>query len=320
MSKQLNFFEAFEFEDIHDYKKRATIVSQEKCNQLEAMLEDVFSDDGENKQLYAILKAVYEIKNNNFIARDISIGDFIDIVKKFKAYDEWSNEAKTIFDLSCDILTKWKDFFFSYSNKERKFIDSKFDKIIAEFIDKFDNAEPIKKDTTLKIGYIVHYHLKNENLNSFHDMKNIKNGQDISNVVKEGCKNAFSFVQLVHQYSFTHPEEGEINWCFEEYSEYKNCKILANVTGLDVESIKNFHFLSLQSGLEKLIPANIKGYEKWWADIKRLKYTSIDKVNTTEELISIIKDNEIPEKIMKIRNTYIHEILKFKKKIPTFKD
>lgn len=314
MAKQLNFFDGLEDDDVYDYKQRSNVVKKEMNNQLEALFNEIY-DIEELHQLFTILDVVDQIKKNKYPIK-IASDDFYRIFTEHEIFTDWQPQTKAYFKKAYDILVHWKDFFFSYTNKQHRVIDNKFKEVITEFADYDGSEDIVNNDRILKIAHIIHYHLEDDNLSSFFDKKNLTSGDQINETLHCGCNNAFAFVQLIHQYSFQYPEEGQKNWCFEEYLLYKNGRTLHELIEFDGIKPKSAHFISLYDNTSRLFPAEHGIIKEWIEDIIETKHTPVTDISSNEELIDLIKSSEIPKKIKKYRENVVSAIKRYRKTLP----
>jgi hypothetical protein len=184
----------------------------------------------------------------------------------------WSQEQRAAFDLRAKVITRWIDFFVSYTNRDAGGTNNQFKKLITSVFGFF----PPQKER-IKINYVARIlakFLEANNLRGFTDYKNIKCGDDIQAQVFEYCRKAFGFAQMVEPESFKTPTLPLRNWCYEEYQEFMKQRIELSTFQITVENKVYTVISTKEFGL--LQPANLGAFNTWYSTIAPLKHVSLE--------------------------------------------
>ncbi len=187
-------------------------------------------------------------------------------------YRQWLPEQRSAFDLRARVITRWIDFFVSYTNRDAGGTNNQFKKLITAV---FGFFPPLKE--RIKINYVARIlakFLEENNLRGFTDYKNIKCGDDIEVQVFEYCQKAFGFAQMVEPESFKTPTIPLRNWCYEEYQEFM--KERAELSTFQIAAQNKVYTVISTKDFGLLQPANLGAFTMWYSTIAPLKHVSLE--------------------------------------------
>jgi hypothetical protein len=178
-----------------------------------------------NKPFYLVaytLQYLKKIKDEG-----ISRKDAYEIYKRFYVeldFDETPPEMKKKFDDGVQFLEKKISYFCSYTTKGLPELNSNYEETVVGV---FGVNKHKEEDKWKRINYvaklIVRYLNNLGNHNYFFDRDKLVNGDEIKTQIYDYCERAAAFVILAQQETFNDigVEQGEYNWCFAEYEQYK---------------------------------------------------------------------------------------------------
>jgi hypothetical protein len=201
----------------------------------------------------------------------------------------WSQKQRDAFDLRVKVITRWIDFFVSYTNRDAGGINTQFEKLIRSVFGCF----PTQKERIARnyVARIVVKFLVTNNLRGFADYADIQCGDEIEDKVRDYCQKAFGFVQLVEPESFVEPAAPKINWCYEEYQEFR--KERAELSAFQIPAPSKVYVVVSAKELKAVRPANIGGFATWYDGIAPLRHFSLhetDKDQLYEEIKKVAVD------------------------------
>lgn len=213
-------------------------------------------------------------------------------------YPSLSTELKRKFDEGLAILEQSINYFCSYTTKGLPEINSSYRQAVSNVFG-IDDKTPEWK----KINYIAKLIVRYLNLNGlkfFYDQDSIINGEKIEDKVFDYCGRAVVLVILAQQETFI-DSEGEINWCYKEYTHY-------NATHKDKCHLIVYRIPSLArpAGASKAI----KSWYDYISTTDGIRSTKLE-YNWTPEMIKNKVDNDadiIVEAYTKVFNNFIEDI------------
>lgn len=131
---------------------------------------------------------------------------------------------KNIFTEATKLLKTRIDYFCSYTSRGAPAINNDYKKALRK---QYGNSSIVKEgwNKSNYLAKMIVEFFNDLNFNGFFDRTSMVNGDMIRDEVYNYCSNTTVLVQLLEQKSFS-AEDGEsddaINWCFEEYSKYRN--------------------------------------------------------------------------------------------------
>jgi hypothetical protein len=180
----------------------------------------------------------------------------------------WNQDQKDYFDFGIEMIDRWKDYFLSYTNRNKHETNSDFRKIIRSvFGSTFfnDNKEKLNCVAPLIVKY-----LKEDGLEGFFDKHDIDYGNEWEDKIIKNCRAVYTFVQLVEKPIFIHKEDGR-NWCHKEFKTFTRwIEETERERGL---STHNRHFFILMYTKGEISPANLHhDHRKWKSKITKTQY------------------------------------------------
>lgn len=242
-----------------------------------------------------------EIRKSLYLINSLIKSDRLNTARELIAqcfYNKWTHEEKELYDEIYHNIVKWKDYFFSYTNRDAYQTNNDFKSHIKSSI-KYKNDG--KKNLVAKL--IVKY-LKKNNLSYFFDIDNMKCGDNIQDEIFKYCKKSFTFVQLIEDVSFEKPEKNK-NWCYKEYKFFKQHRKKLP------EATYKTNFFILTNPPEKLKPARLpEEYKEWYDEIAEKLFICLEDINNKKELRDKVKElsNEIYNSTIRIREFLIEQI------------
>lgn len=196
--------------------------------------------------------------------KDESPGEKLELLSQLIAQglynNHWTPKECEYYDKGREMLVKWKDYFLSYTNRNRNETNNNFKEILNDVFGETDFNKN-REDVNCVARLIAHY-LSINNLTAFFDQDNMKCGDAIEDEVYKHCKSVYAFVQLVEPAIFqvqTGKKDGDgqqENWCRLEFQTYDEWST-ENHPG----DFKRYYFIRTE---ENVFPANFpKPYEDW---------------------------------------------------------
>jgi hypothetical protein len=211
------------------------------------------------------------------------------LIKKGLYTKTWTKNQKEYYNKGREMLVLWKDFFFSYTNRNLNETNNDFKEILCDIFGKTDFQENCEK-ANCAARLIVHYLYLN-NLTAFFDQDNMTCGDVIKDEILKHCTSVFSFVQLAEPASF-HLDHQD-NWPYREFQTFDEW-----ITHSGLDGHKQYYFILTQ---ENVFPANFPGiYQDWKTKIReRVHVPDLSSLNKKQ-----IRDKvwEIAGEIVKTKN------------------
>ncbi len=139
----------------------------------------------------ASLREKYEIDPDQFEI-------FIDLIKTDNEeclFNSWTGAQQKYFNDAYHVLFEWKDFFFSYTNRNLPETNNDFEGLITHSFKESDFQKD-KNNVNYLARLIVRY-LSRRNLKAFFDQDNISCGDDFRERIFSHCRSCFVFIQLI---------------------------------------------------------------------------------------------------------------------------
>lgn len=192
----------------------------------------------------------------------------------------WSKEQQKYFDLGYAMLTTWKDYFLSYTNRNRHETNSDFEHIIPPVLGESFYKE--KKDESNLVPHLTVHYLNQHGIRGFFDKHNMTCGDVIEEDIFKYCTSVYTFVQLVEIEIFNHREE-EKNWCHDEFNTFDQW-----ITDTKLDRYKRYQFLFTHKK-EEVFPVDLyKDYKDWKNRIEERLYidnlSEIDRKKIREKM------------------------------------
>lgn len=198
-------------------------------------------------------------------------------------YRGWEKSVKEIFDNGESMISEWRDFFFSYTNRNCIDTNDDFSDIIIGGLGETEYNE--NKENYNCLAKLIVKYLKHNRLTSFYDRNHIRCGDDIEDKVLEHCCKAFSFIQLIERAVFDDEEDKE-NWCHKEYEAFNQW-----IEDLKFDFCKRHFFFVTE---EDVFPADEGHYQPWIMKIKGDfhigKMDDLDKRKLRSEIDKLAKE------------------------------
>ena len=186
------------------------------------------------------------------------------LIRKGIYHLEWNKEQQKYFDLGCEMFTVWKDYFLSYTNRNRHETNSDFMHIIPPVLGESFYRE--KKDESNLVPHLLVHYLHQHGIRGFFDKHNMTCGDVIKDEIFKYCTSAYAFVQLVEIEIFNH-REGEKNWCHNEFNTFDQW-----IKDTKLDRYKRYQFL-LTHKKEEVFPVDLhKDYKDWKNKIEERLY------------------------------------------------
>ncbi|MCP4405730.1 MAG: hypothetical protein GY801_51560 [bacterium] len=259
--------------------------------------------DSTNQQLKECLYLLDDIKDEE----GWESAELLHQLIKRTMHSSWTDAEKESYDRRSEIILNWKDFFFSYTNRDAFQTNGRFQSLLKEA---FGGIPESRLHETNFVARFIIMALDDEHLKPFADWETIKQGNDIAKKIREYCRTSFTFLQLIERKSFRNPDENSKNWCLEEYEEFSRCQVVRDLCGRTIED-KNY-FLITGERLDTLKPSSFPAsrqqtksqYEDWYEQISKIEYqknmynvsdSHLEKTGTN----SISREKENVEKALK---------------------
>lgn len=262
---------------------------------LREKLDDAAAAAENLEQVKGCLHLLLKTKESNAPPEHFDI--LSELIKKGLS-PKWTPDEKKYYAAGLDMIAVWKDYFISYTHRNRIETNNNFKSILADvFGDKYFQEN--KESVNCVAGLIVHY-LKQNNLTAFFDRDNMKCGDIIEAEVFMHCKSVYTFVQLVEPGIFQPEDENKKNWCAEEYKTFaqwssQNC----------LNSYKRYYFILAE---KNVYPASFPSYYKdWQKEIERhLHIPDLSSLNKKQVREAIC---EIADEIVKTKKQVLEDYI-----------
>lgn len=139
------------------------------------------------------------------------------LIRKGIYHQNWSKEQQKYYDLGYEMLTAWKDYFFSYTNRNRHETNSDFEHIIPPVLG--ESFYKKNKEHSNCVPHLMVHYMHQHGIRGFFDKHTMTCGDVIEDEIFKYCKSIHVFLQLVEIEIFNRCE-GETNWCFEEFKTF----------------------------------------------------------------------------------------------------
>lgn len=174
-------------------------------------LDDLGGDENSRERVVECLRLLRETVENG------SPGDeelLCTLIEK-GMYPGWKKDDRSYFDTGKEMLTAWKDFFLSYTNRNLRETNHDFKEVLQGAFgeNEFNNI----KEKVNGLARLIAKYLVQNNLTHFFDQRDLKCGDELEEKVFNHCRAAFSFVQIIEPETFRKPGTGAKNWCYEEF-------------------------------------------------------------------------------------------------------
>jgi hypothetical protein len=193
-------------------------------------------------------------------------------------WQRWTIEQQRSFDLRAEVITRWVDYFVSYTNRDAGQTNNQFRRLIKSAFGAFP-PEPDRLNYNYVARVIAKY-LDSNNLRGFTDAHNIKSGDEIEAKVFNYCKKAFTFTQVLERESFKAPPAPKRNWCYDEYQEFVSPR--TELTAFQVANQTKVFTVIGAKTIDTLKPAVLGVFANWYDAIAGLKHISLEGMTNTE--------------------------------------
>ncbi len=237
----------------------------EKLKKLQKELELVVDIDEDIQQVKGCLDLLFQKKDPEREEVDEEAFELLaKLIRKGIYHQIWSKEQQKYYDLGYAMLTTWKDYFLSYTNRNRHETNSDFQDIIPSVL-----GEPFykeNKDESNLVPHLLVHYLHQHGIRGFFDKHNMTCGDVIRDEIFTYCTSVYTFVQLVGIEIFNH-RENEKNWCHHEFNTFHQW-----ITDTELDRYKRYQFL-LTHKKEKVFPVELhKDYKDWKNKIEERLY------------------------------------------------
>ena len=259
-------------------------------------------DISELEQTDQVIETLHYIRDCIYNKEDYSkaqILDFKYLVKKL-LYHKWTMAGQEHYDILCEYLEKWQDYFLSYSrnnNPKASMSPEDINKEYRSFIEETLSTDERKDDFWDKENLVVKgivKLLKKANLIGFVDYENIKYGDEFAEEIFNITEECFTFLQVFHS-SILHKSIAPIeNWPFLEFRKFSELgdKIFGKGYFDNAASRKRKFFILLASDVQEVIPeaGYNRRYRKWLKEIQKTHNVLLDPKADHDVLKRSIKD------------------------------
>ena len=226
---------------------------------------------------------------------------------KFGPYLNWSPPSKARFDAISNIIMKWKDYFLSYTNRDAANTNQTYDELIKSIYLK-QPSEELRVEQNF-VAKVVAKFLAQNGLKGFFDYEDIRCGDQIGEEVRYHCRNSFALVQILEPESFRAADDGTVNWCLEEFREFRRRFAHASIEG--PATLKDlFPVCTVWDKKKKSLwrPAQWPNddYEEWY---KKLSALSVIQLEILDKALLRQKIDEIGDRIIEVRENLFEELL-----------
>ncbi len=277
------------------FKKLYTVIVEMKL-ELEFIQERHKNDaDGQAKECLYLIRQKTD-------AREEEIEVLLGLIKK-NLYPAWNDALKKLFEKKSSVITSWKDYFISYTNRDAPQTNGLYATLIRQVFLKMPH-EDIQVQENFLPKIVVKFFESND-LVGFFDCESIKSGEEIEDEVREYCRNVFAFVQVIEHKTFSKPRDKR-NWCFEEYNEFTSSEELEDIC--EGAFAGRHHFITIEKKLEDMKPINFyPNFQDWYNHVERVKYIWIHR---SDNQIVRREVKKMGDQIFITRNDVISSILR----------
>jgi hypothetical protein len=232
-------------------------------NEMSTLINSLNEQEQRIKNVSLVLSNMWDMRTNMAI-EEIEI---LDKLFRDRIYNSLSSEDKKYYNKGYDIIANWKDYFLSYTRRDLPTTNNDFEKLVKHCLQSHELGNIDKDHRLVKV---IMKCLKNNNLDGFFDLNDIKNGEDIAEEIYKYCNSSFSFVQVIERPSFVRPVE-EKNWCHKEYTAFKsNHKNSLSAIGACLIG-QSFQFIIPFEWDDTLPAVKPKEYKEWISHCIKLK-------------------------------------------------
>lgn len=225
-------------------------------------------------------------------SRDVEDFELLAKLVNLGLYKHWTKRERDYYDTGLNMLTGWKDFFLSYTNRNLNETNNDFKNILRDVYGEtiFNKL----KETVNCVARLVFHYLRMNNLTAFYDKDTMKCGDEVEEKILNYCQSVFAFVQLVEPVIFQAPDDDKRNWCYEEFRVFDKWSQQE-----PVRNYKRFYFILNR---EDVYPVRVPLEYKDWK-------------HTIENHVNIVLESMEKEQIrLKVKET-ADEIEKTRKQI-----
>ena len=236
-------------------------------------------------------------KGSNIALDDQNARIFYQLVNKRLA-THWPAESQELFKTKSSIILDWKDFFFSYTNKDAGATNSSFKGLIEhQYVELPPDLQHINFVARIMVKLLGQY-----NVQGFADYQHIRPGEVIEEEVFNYCESSFAFIQLIEDQVFVIPSgAGDRNWCLEEFERFRDFQpdVLENLS-----TKRNFQFLVTDDAVA--YPDNPELYKVWSDAIKGKLHTVLSELDYKALRVCM---KSLAEEIRNVRRSIIKELV-----------
>ena len=218
--------------------------------ELRAVLEVAIEGETGLQQVKWCLSLLHEKRKSK---RDFELLTML--IKKGIYKREWNREQKKYFDLGVEMMGNWKDYFLSYTNRNFNETNNCLKAVLNEVLDPvlYDS----NRDRSNCVAHLIKKYLDENGLDGFFDKHDMITGDEIKKKIRNHCRSAFAFVQLLEMVMFTGKKDGR-NWCYEEFDAFS-----LEVEKTGQENYNRYYFIHPYKK-NVLFPADLPPeYKKW---------------------------------------------------------
>lgn len=218
-------------------------------------------------------------------------------------YPTWGAIDQDRFDRRVRVFDEWTDFFLSYTNRDAIATNNRYSKLV--------NFQLGKKDSKLgplrnRVPEVIARLLEADNLRGFADYDAMQPGDVIGEKVKDRCRNAIAFVQVVEKITLQEPEPPVINWCHEEYLAFTNAPLPS--PSCSVKGHRIFCVLASAPPLSKP-ESGLGPYQSWFDSIEARLQVRVDDHNAAPYDGLRARINSIAKEITATRRELVDAML-----------
>jgi hypothetical protein len=251
-----------------------------------------------------INECIWKIESFRERSRTEAAETFSQLVKRSVYKDRWGDKERRLYDRKYQLVFNWQHYFLSYTNRDYFKTYNSFKKLIDH------NLEPDVRKNALStkanvLAHLVAQLIEQTGMRGFFDYKKIKSGDDIEDAIRQHCKTAYVFIQLVEYVTFNPPAHGK-NWCFEEYDEFAKETEMSDLSGCPHD--KRYHFVITVDDISKLKP--IFPYPPYSCWVDHAARVHDKKVRDGRRLDALRRDiQEIATEIKTLRDAIVYNTL-----------
>jgi hypothetical protein len=133
----------------------------------------------------------------------------------------WSEAQHRHFDCVVDWLQEWDQYFLSYTGRDPKIINDRYQKCIKAALSIDDSVFKKERSHSNLLARALVRSLTSQNLRRvfFDQHSDLGVGERLDSALNQRAGRCFAFVQLVQLETFG---SAEVNWCFLEYCDFSN--------------------------------------------------------------------------------------------------